>query len=127
MSLSELLPTVSSLSRLDKLRLIRWLAEDLSHAEGSASVEEVEMENQDVERLQEAVHAMGLRNAVGRQEEEGPHHAGEDIVTDTDRAMSPPMVTSQPYPYWSPDRDHEASELLMKLLEEEKSASCHSR
>lgn len=33
MSLVELLPTVRSLSRQDKLRLIQWLAVDLAQAE----------------------------------------------------------------------------------------------
>lgn len=38
MSLAELLPTVRSLSRHDKLQLIRLVASDLAEAEGSAPI-----------------------------------------------------------------------------------------
>ena len=39
MSFQELLPEVHALSRIDKLRLIRWLAEDLAEAEQSTPFE----------------------------------------------------------------------------------------
>lgn len=35
MSLTEMLPEVQSLSRLDKIRLIQWLAKDLERDESS--------------------------------------------------------------------------------------------
>jgi len=34
MSLAEVLPEVQTLSRLDKIRLIQFLAQELEHAEG---------------------------------------------------------------------------------------------
>jgi len=40
MSFQELLPEVQALSRLDKLRLIQVLAEDLAQAEGATLLEE---------------------------------------------------------------------------------------
>jgi len=39
MSLAELLPTVRSLSRMDKLQLIQLLASDLAQAEEPAPIE----------------------------------------------------------------------------------------
>ncbi len=38
MSLVELLPTVRSLSRQDKVRLIQWLAVELGEVEGPAPI-----------------------------------------------------------------------------------------
>jgi hypothetical protein len=79
MSLVELIPTVRSLSRSDKLRLIQWLAGDLVGNENTSSnptdripeaVEECEEEIREDERVQRAVRAVALRNALGRMEEE---------------------------------------------------------
>ena len=133
MSLAELLPTVRSLSDLDKLRLIRWLAEDLAETEnpalkpndgGGVEIEENDEEIREDERLQEAVHAAALRNAVGRMEgERNPLRPGEVGITDSNQAETPPIEASQPYPYWLPDRDYEAAAILMRVLEAEKSKS----
>ena len=79
MSLVELIPTVKTLSRSDKLRLIQWLAGDLAGTEDaslkptnpmSITVEADDSKIRKDERIQEAVHAMGLRNAIRRMEEE---------------------------------------------------------
>ena len=67
MSLAELLPTVRSLSRMDKLQLIQLLASDLAQAEEPA-----------------------------------------------------PIVAGQDYPLWSPDRAYDAADVLLGMLEAER-------
>ena len=113
MSLTELSPTVLTLSRRDKLRLIRALAEDLARIEDPPA----EVDGGNIGHGDE----VGLRNGVGRQEEEVSHRAGEESVTDAFQAGSPLTAASRSYPYWSPDRDQEAAALLMNMLEAEKS------
>jgi hypothetical protein len=124
MSFDELLPSLLSLSRYDKLQLIRSLAEDLASIEVPPSESNNGRDNAEIQedaRVQQTVHAVGLRNTIGRQEEGMPRD-GEDCVANNDQAGATPTVASRPYPYWSPDRDSEAAAILMKLLETEKSA-----
>jgi hypothetical protein len=129
MSFAELIPTVRSLSRADKLRLIQWLAGDLVEAEDSPSNPPAGIHsdcggNGDCEddRVQEVVHAVGLRNAIGHREDLSLHTPVESGVSAPERKGISSNDTWQAYPYWSPDHEAEAAAILMKMLEAEKSA-----
>jgi hypothetical protein len=132
MSLDELLPDVLFLSRSDKLRLIQKLAEDLVRSEyapskgineGTAEIEEQDAESREDERAQEAVHAVGLHNGVGRLEEESAmNDPGKIDIADSDRKLVSQIEVGRLIPIRFPDESYEAAAALMKLLEAEKSA-----
>jgi hypothetical protein len=133
MSLVELIPTISSLSRSDKLRLIQWLAEDLVAFEDSPSnsidrmadvIEQYDPEIREDERVQEAVRTVGLSNAVGRMEGEGTKDGpGKEDLTDFDQVWSRLIESGRSLPVWFPDESYDAAAILLRVLEEEKSAS----
>jgi hypothetical protein len=129
MSLIELLPSVFSLSRRDKLRLIQFLAEDLGKYEDSLSESkngvraENDSEIKEDERVQEAVRVLSLRNAVGRMEEEGlANDPGKVDIADSDQELLSQLELERLLPIRFPDESYEAAVALMKLLEAEKSA-----
>ena len=133
MSLVELIPAVRSLSRSDKLRLIQWLAGDLAGTEDLPSkptggrIEEIEEDDSEIredERVREAIHAMGLDAAIGLMEEEGIKNGpGKVDLTHFDRTWSRLIESGQSLPIRFPDQSYEAAVMLLRALEEEKSAS----
>ncbi len=128
MSLVELIPTISSLSRSDKLRLIQWLAGDLAGTEDaslnpanrmSEAVEEDDAEIREDERVQSAVRSVGFCNAIGRMEEEIGHDPGKLDPNDIDQVWSALIESGQSLPIWFPNESYEAAaiDVLESLLE----------
>jgi hypothetical protein len=126
MLLNELLPSILSLSRYDKLQLIRSLAEDLARIEDPSSKSNNGRDDAEIredERVQAAVHAVDRRNAAGRTEAEAIliDHGTADIA-ESDQALLSMFGGGRPIPIRFPGESYEAAAALMKLLEAEKSA-----
>ena len=70
MSLAELIPSFSTLSRVEKLQLIRLIAEDLTDDETPGRSPDLgDEEDAEDDRIRRSVRKVGLRNALGRMEE----------------------------------------------------------